>query len=239
MYNDLYHLFCQTLTVNLPHNFKTIYKMKKLLLAAGIVLSSLTAQAQEKKGEGLEGKWFVTSQFGYQQTKNGDDKATNLSIIPIVGTFITPSVAVGAGVGIMDIKSETGSVTNAKTNLLVVEPLVRKYWNIAGNFYFFGQLAAPIITGKEKEADTKISQFGLSAAGGIDFFVTKNFSVEFSYDLANFTSTTIDPATGDKTTVTNFSLAHMASPDPVYVNALGGSMPNLTTPLAFGFKFVF
>lgn len=213
--------------------------MKKLLLAAVIAFSTLTANAQEKKSEGLQGAWFVTSQFGYQQTKTGDDKATNLSVVPIVGTFITPSVAVGAGVGIMNIKSETGSATNANTNLLVVEPLVRKYWNIAGSFYFFGQLAAPVITGKEKEADTKVSQFGLAASGGIDFFVTKNFSVEFSYDLANFTSTIIDPAIGDKTTINNFSLAHMATADPVYVDALGGSMPNLTTPLAFGFKFVF
>lgn len=212
--------------------------MKKLLLAAAVVLSTFSAQAQEKS-KGLEGAWFVTSQFGYQQTKTGDDKATNLSVIPIVGNFITPSVAVGAGVGIMNIKSETGSVTNANTNLVVIEPLVRKYWNVAGNFYFFGQIATPIITGKEKEADTKVSQFGVAVSGGIDFFVTKNFSVEFSYDLANFTSTTIKPDGGDKTTVNNFSLAHVATADPVYVDALGGSMPNLTTPLSFGFKFVF
>jgi len=212
--------------------------MKKLFLTSAIILLSLNVKAQEKK-EGLQGAWFATSQFGYQQTKTGDNKATNLSVIPIVGTFITPSVAVGAGVGIMNIKSETASATTANTNLLVVEPLVRKYWNIAGGFYFFGQLASPIITGKEKEADTKVSQYGLAMSGGIDFFVTKHFSVEFSYDLANFTSTTIDPATGDKTTITNFSLAHVASADPVYVNALGGSMPNLTTPLSFGFKFIF
>lgn len=212
--------------------------MKKLLLAAGIVLVSLTAQAQEKS-EGLKGAWFATSQFGYQQTKTGDAKSTNLSVIPIVGTFVTPSVAVGAGIGMMNIKSEDATGTNANTNLLVVEPLVRKYWNVAGNFYFFGQLASPFISGKEKEADTKVTQFGLAMSGGVDFFVTKHFSVEFSYDLANFTSTTIDPKTGDKTTITNFSLAHMATADPVYVSALGGSMPNLTSPLAFGFKFVF
>ncbi|MDI1316980.1 hypothetical protein [Flavobacterium sp.] len=212
--------------------------MKKLVLAAGILIISLNAQAQEKS-EGLKGAWFVTSQFGYQQTKSGDEKATNLSIIPIVGNFITPSVAVGAGVGMMNIKSETGSVTNASTNLIVIEPLVRKYWNIAGNFYFFGQLATPIITGKEKEANTKVSQFGLAMSGGFDFFVTKNFSVEFSYDLANFTTTTIKPDSGDSTTITNFSLAHVATADPIYVDALGGSMPNLTTPLSFGFKFIF
>lgn len=212
--------------------------MKKLLLAAGIVLLSLTTQAQEKS-QGLKGAWFVTSQVGYQQTKTGDNKGTNLSIIPIVGTFVTPSVAVGAGVGMIDIKAENAAGTTANTNLLVIQPLVRKYWNVAGNFYFFGQLATPIISGKEKEGDTKISQYGLAMSGGVDFFVCKNFSVEFSFDLANLTSTTLDPATGDKTTVTNFSLAHMATPDPVYVGALGGSSPNLTSPLAFGFKFVF
>jgi hypothetical protein len=212
--------------------------MKKLVVVVSVVLLSLTTQAQEKS-QGLKGAWFVTSQFGYQQTKTGDTKGTNLSVIPIVGTFITPSVAFGAGVGIIDIKAENATGTTANTNLVVVEPLIRKYWNVAGNFYFFGQLAAPIISGKEKEADTKVSQYGLGMSGGIDFFVTKNFSVEFSFDLANFTSTTLDPATGDKTTVTNFSLAHMATPDPVYVGALGGSNPNLTSPLAFGFKFVF
>jgi opacity protein-like surface antigen len=212
--------------------------MKKLLLVVGLAIFSLTAQAQEKS-KGLEGAWWATSQFGYQQTKVGDTKGTNLTILPLVGYFVSPSVTVGAGVGVINIKSETGSVTNANTNLMVVEPLVRKYWNIAGNFYFFGQLATPIISGKEKEADTKVTQFGVAMSGGFDFFVTKNFSVEFSYDLANFTSTTIKPDGGDKTTINNFSLAHVATAEPIYVDALGGSMPNLTTPLSFGFKFVF
>jgi opacity protein-like surface antigen len=213
--------------------------MKKILLLAGIALFSFTANAQEKENKGLEGAWWATSQFGYQQTKTADAKSTNLSVIPLVGYFISPSVTVGAGVGMINIKSETGSVTNADTGLIVVEPIVRKYWNVAGNFYFFGQLAAPIISGKEKESELKITQYGVAMSGGFDFFVTKNFSVEFSYDLANFTSTTLKPKVGDDTTVTNFSLAHVANAEPVYVDTLGGSLPNLTTPLSFGFKFIF
>ncbi|HAH53935.1 MAG TPA: hypothetical protein DCM02_01275 [Flavobacterium sp.] len=212
--------------------------MKKILLVAGIALLSLTANAQEAS-KGLQGAWFATSQIGYQQTKSGDDKDTNLTVLPIVGTFVTPSVAVGAGVGYINIKSENGSATAANTGLIVVEPLVRKYWNVAGSLYFFGQLAAPIITGKEKESDLKVSQFGLAMSGGFDFFVSKSFSVEFSYDLANFTSTTLNPKTGDKTTITNFSAAHVGNVDPIYVSELGGSLPNLTTPLSFGFKFIF
>jgi len=159
--------------------------------------------------------------------------------LPIVGTFVTPSIAVGAGVGIINIKADSDAGTAAKTDLFVAQPLVRKYWNIAGSLYFFGQLAVPIISGKEKESELKINQIGVSMSGGFDYFVTKNFSVEFSYDLANFTSTTIDPKTGDKTTVTNFGLAHVANVDPFYNTALAGSNPNLTSPISVGFKFVF
>jgi hypothetical protein len=208
--------------------------MKKILSLVGMVLIGLTAKAQDAN-QGLKGAWFATSQIGYQQTKTGDSKNTNVSILPVVGTFVTPSVAVGAGLGFINMKSESNTGTAAKTDLIVIEPLARKYWNVAGSLYFFGQLAAPIITGKEKESDLKINQVGLALSGGFDYFVTKSFSVEFSYDLANFTSTTLDPKVGEKTTVTNFGLAHVANVDSAY---LVGN-PNLTTPLSFGFKFIF
>jgi hypothetical protein len=139
----------------------------------------------------------------------------------------------------MNIKSEDNTGTLANTGLVAIEPLVRKYWGISGGLYFFGQLAAPIITGKEKESELKVSQFGLSASGGMDMILGKHFSVEFSYNMANLTFTTITPKTGDKTTITDFSLAHVANVDPVYNAALGGSNPTLTTPLSFGFKFLF
>ena len=207
-------------------------------MLVGVVIMGLTAKAQDST-QGLKGAWFATSQFGYQQTKTADEKNTTLSVLPIVGTFVTPSIAVGAGVGFINIKADSDAGTAAKTNLFVAQPLVRKYWNVAGSLYFFGQLAVPIITGKEKESELKVNQVGLSLSGGFDYFVTKNFSVEFSYDLANFTSTTLDPKTGDKTTVTNFGLAHVANVDPFYNTALAGSNPNLTSPVSVGFKFVF
>jgi opacity protein-like surface antigen len=208
--------------------------MKKILSLVGIVLIGLTAKAQDAN-QGLKGAWFATSQIGYQQTKTGEFKNTNVSVLPVVGTFVTPSIAVGAGLGFINMKSESNAGTAAKTDLIVIEPLARKYWNVAGSLYFFGQLAAPIITGKEKESDLKVNQVGLALSGGFDYFVTKSFSVEFSYDLANFTSTTLDPKVGEKTTVTNFGLAHVANVDSAY---LVGN-PNLTTPLSFGFKFIF
>ncbi|ABQ06456.1 outer membrane beta-barrel protein [Flavobacterium johnsoniae] len=212
--------------------------MKKIVTLVSVVLMGLTAKAQDS-AQGLKGAWFATSQFGYQQTKTADEKNTSLSVLPIVGTFVTPSVAVGAGFGLINIKAESNAGTAAKTDLIVIQPLVRKYWNVAGSLYFFGQAAIPVITGKEKESELKVNQVGLSVSGGFDYFITKNFSVEFSYDLANFTSTTLEPKNGEKTTVTNFGLAHVANVDPFYNTALAGSNPNLTSPLSFGFKFIF
>ncbi len=209
--------------------------MKKILVVALVAIFGISAYAQD----GLKGTWWASCQVGYQQSKTGDAKATNMMILPLAGYFVGPSTTVGAAVGTINIKNEDAVGTNAETNLLVVEPLVRKYWNVSGGLYFFGQLAAPILTGKEKESELKVNQFGLAMSGGFDYVVNKWFTVEFSYNLINFSSTTLDPKTGDKTTITDFSVAHVASADSAYVDALRGSGSGLVTPLSFGFKFLF
>ncbi|WP_112111802.1 outer membrane beta-barrel protein [Flavobacterium aciduliphilum] len=211
--------------------------MKKILLVAAIALSTLTANAQDKKeSKGLQGAWFATAQVGYLQSKTGDLKNTNTTILPIVGTFVSPSVALGVGVGNISMKSEAVTKTT-DASLLVVQPLARKYYNVAGGLYFFGQAALPIISGKEKVSDLKVNQFGVAISSGFDYFVTKSLSVEFSYNLVNFSQTTLTPKTGDKTTTTDFSLAHVATVDSSY--NLSGAGVSLTTPLSFGFKFIF
>lgn len=221
--------------------------MKKLLLAGALAIVGLF-NAQESKG--LKGTWFATAQLGYQQTKSGNVKKTNSMAMPIVGTFVAPTTAVGLGIGYIGVKNENelASNVNVESNLFVVQPLVRKYWNVAGGLFFFGQLAAPIINGKAQpklngtdipNSDIKVSQFGLAASGGFDYVVTKHFTVEFSYNLINLSQTTLTPAVGDKTTVTDLSVAHVATVDSSYNDALYGSMGNAVTPLSFGFKFLF
>lgn len=219
--------------------------MKKLLLAGALAMVGLFS-AQDK---GLQGTWFVTSQVGYQQTENGKGgKMTNTTILPIVGTFVAPTTAVGVAFGNIGVKSENtvASGVTLKTNLLVVEPLVRKYWGVSGGLFFFGQLAAPIINGKAKFTgaplgDVKVSQFGLAMSGGFDYVMTKHFTVEFSYNLANLSFTTIKnyPGTTGDIKTTDFSLAHVATVAPEYNTYVFGGNGNAVTPLSFGFKFLF
>ena len=217
--------------------------MKKLILTCLVVAGLVTTA----NAQGLKGKWYATAQVGYSETKQGDAKTSYFNVLPIVGTFISPDVTVGVAFGYMrnQVKGaedasliNTGGM-NSKVNAWAVEPLVRKYWNIAGPLFFFGQVAVPMAWGKVKDTDIKVSQYGLGASAGFDMVVWKRVSLEFSYNIANLSITTVKGA-GDKITTTNFQLAHVANlqnggavPDLIPLNENGG----LLTPISVGIKF--
>lgn len=168
---------------------------------------SLTANAQD----GLKGTWWVAGQVQFGSEKTGDAKSTSSTILPIVGTFITPSVTVGVGVGSINTKEEAANVTTAETSAIVVKPLVRKYWNVKGGLFFYGQAALPVIMGKDKITDGKTSSVSLDLAPGFDYVVNKWLTVETSFNILSVGSTTTTPKVGDKTTEFGFNANPMNS----------------------------
>jgi len=183
--------------------------MKKLLLAGALAMVGLFS-AQDK---GLQGTWFATAQLGYSSNgASGSAKSTTTVALPIVGTFVAPTTAVGLGAGV--ISTKTGGTTATH---VVVEPLIRKYWNVAGSLYFYGQAAAPMIF-----FDGGDSQFGLTLSPGLDYVMSKHFTVEFSSTVARLEFNKVKG--GD--TSTSFGVNPMAH------SAFG-------TSALVGFKFLF
>lgn len=150
--------------------------MKKLFLIATLALLSVGMSAQ-----GLKGTWFAGGEFSYSD-KN-DIKTTR--ILPIAGTFVTPDVAIGAGIGYLNTK-----VDGVKNDSFVFKPLVRKYWNITGPIYLFGQAAAPLIFGD----DTSV---GLELSPGVDFVLTSWMTIETSFTIFAFNYTDKDAGGSD------------------------------------------
>jgi len=185
--------------------------MKKLLLIAGIVLLSFNVKGQEKS-QGLQGTWWIAGQVSYDSEKTGDAKSSSTMVLPIVGYFFAPSVTFGVGIG--NISSTTDNavgVTTADSNTFVVKPLIRKYWNITGGLFFYGQAALPVMLGKDKISDSKSSSVALEIAPGFDYVINKWMTVETSFTIFNVGSTTITPDTGDKTTKFGFNANPMNS----------------------------
>jgi hypothetical protein len=186
--------------------------MKKILLVA-VALLGLTVNAQDKKeSKGLEGIWWAAGQVSFDSSKTGSAKSDSNMILPIVGTFISPDVTIGLGIGNIASKTVNGAgVTTAEVSTFVVKPLVRKYWNVSGGLFFYGQAALPIMMGKDKISDGKTSSFALELAPGFDYVVNKWLTVETSFTVFNVGSTTSTPKVGDKTTTFGFNANPMNS----------------------------
>ena len=186
--------------------------MKNFLLVA-VALLGLTVNAQDKKeSKGLEGIWWVAGQVSFDSSKTGSAKSDSNMILPIVGTFISPDVTIGLGLGNIASKTVNGAgVTTAEGSTFVVKPLVRKYWNVSGGLFFYGQAALPIMMGKDKITDGKTSSFGLELAPGFDYVVNKWLTVETSFTVFNVSSSTSTPKVGDKTTTFGFNANPMNS----------------------------
>lgn len=177
--------------------------MKKLFFASAFALFG----AMNAQDSGFEGRTFITGSVGFSnQTKTeenafgiGTYKENTFSIAPTVGHFVSPTVALGLGLGYANTKIEGDSET---ANAFSVTPLVRKYWGVGNNLYIFGQAALPL--GWVKAGESKISTIGFQVAPGLDYFITNNWSIEAT--LGSFGFASAKPKGGKAVTNSEFGI---------------------------------
>lgn len=203
--------------------------MKKLLLASAVALFGLS-NAQIAKGT-----VYLSGSAGYSQeeTNNGDSKVENFNVLPTVGYFVAPNLAVGVGVGYQtqtttEVDTNTiGATTIVNTGKVkmpafVVEPFVRKYWTLGDKLYFFGQLAVPMQFGKVEvegtsvattgstvtttstSSEAKYTSVGVTVKPGLDYFLNKNWTIEAT--IGEFGYNNFKPKDGVATNNYNFGL---------------------------------
>lgn len=180
--------------------------MKRILLVMVAALLCFSAGAQ-----GLKGTWFVGGQLSFENSKTRSTgtevKTSETMILPIVGAFVSPSVAVGAGLGYIGGKDKSAGIQVGKSNSFVFKPLVRKYWNITGGLFVYGQAALPMIfgsgeTGADK-AKYNTTDFALQISPGFDYVINSWLTVETSFTIFSVGFDKFKPKHGDSDT--NFS----------------------------------
>lgn len=189
--------------------------MKKLLVASAVALFGLS-NAQIAKGTTyLSG----TATYSSTEDNNDDTKTEDFRIIPTVGYFVAPNLAIGAGVG---YASSSEKVTyndgfeKGTLSAFVVEPFVRKYWTLGDKLYIFGQLSVPMEFGNAKyeERQNNSSQsekvnynsFGVSVKPGLDYFLNKNWTIEATIGEFGYNTTKWDVEGAQNTNNFNFGL---------------------------------
>ncbi|MDO5617051.1 MAG: outer membrane beta-barrel protein [Cruoricaptor ignavus] len=168
--------------------------MKKLFLAGALALFG-AMNAQEA---GFKGKSFIMGQVGFNSSTDNNTDITNnqFAIVPVVGHFVAPTVAIGTGVGYTSATRKFDSDNKTTNSAFVFSPLARKYWGLGEKLYIFGQLAVPMEWGKTKTTTLgnssesgKYASYGVAIAPGLDYFLNSNWSVEASIGLFGYNNT--------------------------------------------------
>lgn len=183
--------------------------MRKTVLILTMALISISLSAQE----GLKGIWFAGGQIEFSSSKDKSTgvelKTNNTTVLPIIGGFISPSVAIGTGIGYMGGKTKADGVQDSKSDSFVLKPLARKYWNITGGLYFFGQISLPMIFGKieGENSDSKINttDISLEIAPGFDYVVNSWLTIETSFTILNMGYNKQKPKGGDSSSNFGFN----------------------------------
>ena len=161
--------------------------MKKLMLTAAAVFAFGFANAQEGQGFS-KGDLFVSGAFGIDSEKTGDNKSSGFEIEPKIGYFLAENIAIGGKLGYSTLKSENGSVETADEAALTVGAFGRYYATPASQFSLFGELAVDYSNVDNKLADQQEKQIGVNLGLGLNYFVSKNFSIEATWAGLGYTS---------------------------------------------------
>lgn len=157
--------------------------MKKTILLAIIAIFAFTnmnAQDEEKKAEGLKGAWWGLGQIEYSNNEGTD--TSSFTVLPVVGTFVAPTVTVGLGVGYTSTTVGDEDAVDA----IIVMPLVRKYWGITDKFFVFAQGDVPL------SFNDSSTGYGFNVRPGIDYFIGGNFTIEATFGQFGYNAVKYD-----------------------------------------------
>lgn len=148
-------------------------KMKKVLFASFLLVSSYVSQAQINKGQ-----WLVGGNISFASTKYGDikdSKVTSFEISPDAGYFIIDKLAAGVRLGYSSTKAKTAD--DASTEFSAA-PFVRYYFlDAAQKVNVFADASYGF--GSQGAADKESFNF-YSIMAGPAVFLTPNTALEFA-----------------------------------------------------------
>ncbi|MBW8360848.1 MAG: porin family protein [Kaistella sp.] len=192
--------------------------MKKVLLVGAVALFGAVNAQVTTAGEGfVKGDTFITGAVEYSSTKQDQYEENAATIAPSFGIFVSPNIAVGARVGYTKGNVENTFTVIGQTYTLSEEMEAvnagvfgRYYITPASKFSLFGELNANYVGVNTTDDDgmdvneTKYNGFNFGFAPGVNYFLTRNFALEATVGVLNYTSMKED--TDNAKSIDNFNI---------------------------------
>jgi len=168
--------------------------MKKLIFSVLVLVMSVGNITAQENNEGFKGTWWALGQLEFISDEATD--TDSFTILPVVGTFVSPTVTVGLGAGYTSTKIGDSDALDA----FILQPLARKYWSISDNFFIFGQADVPLFFGDG------FTGYGFNLRPGIDYFVTKKLTLEATFGQFGYNVIDMDGGDAEGTTSLGFNM---------------------------------
>ena len=166
-------------------------------MTAAAVFAFGFANAQE--GGFSKGDVFVTGSFGIMSEKEGNLKSTGFEFAPKAGFFVTSNIAVGGTLGYANLKEENGNLKTEDRSQFNIGAFGRYFFTPASKFSLFGELGVNHSSINNNINDAKEKEIGANVGLGLNYFVSKNFSIEATWAGLGFSSNDNGGNGADKT----------------------------------------
>ena len=227
----LYHklILIKIKIMNFSKKNQILIKMNKysvskniIILVAVALLSFTNSYSQESTKEstketnnGFKGAWWGLAAASYTDSEATDTQS--FTILPAVGVFIAPTVTVGGALGYTSTK-----VGNADAlDIIIVKPLVRKYFGISDKFFLFAEANVPLLINEN------FTGYGFNIEPGIDYFIGGKWTIEAKFGRFGYNAIKHDGGDTNGTTSLGFNMFDSQTQE------------GLGSGLSFGLKYLF
>ncbi len=192
--------------------------MKKIILFITVALLTFTnsyAQEDKKEDKGFKGVWWGLAAASYTNSESADTES--FTILPAIGTFVSPTVTIGGALGFTSTKVGDADATT----IYIVKPLVRKYYGMSDKFFIFLEANVPLLLNED------FTGYGFNIEPGIDYFIGGKWTIEAKFGRFGYNA--IKPDSGDAkgTTTLGFNMFDSQTQE------------GLGSGLSLGLKYIF
>jgi outer membrane protein len=149
-----------------------------------LVLGSTVLSAQDKGF--IKGDRFISGAFRMASSSEGDIENSIFEISPRLGYFITENFALGGRLIYQHRESENAINNTFEYTSYGAGSFGRYYFTPQNQFSLYGQISFDYIRSENSASDAAFNNFAFGLGGGLNYFVSKRFSLEANLGLLNY-----------------------------------------------------
>jgi len=179
--------------------------MKKVVFVVIILMVGFIELHAQDKGF-LKEDVFISGAFRIASSSEGDIDNSIFEISPRFGYFITENFALGGRLIYQHRESDNNIDDSVEISSYGIGSFGRYYFTPQSQFSLYVQVLIDYLRSENSASDYTFDNFAFGLGGGLNYFVSKKFSLEANVGFIEYSTTTSNEEGSKSRNVFNFGL---------------------------------